>query len=67
MAQDRKAAMFDLFDQAAAKSQVGERQCDIEQLIAFEDSLLAAIKERDAAKEADWVSRAKSGEVMRIC
>lgn len=34
MAKQRDAAMFDLFDQAAAKSQIGERQLDLEDLIA---------------------------------
>lgn len=67
MAKKRDAAMFDLFDQAGAKSQIGERQSDLEDLIAFEDSLLAAIRDRDAAKEADWLARAESGEIMRIC
>lgn len=34
MTKQRDAAMFDLFDQGAAKCQAGERQTDIEDLIA---------------------------------
>ena len=38
MAKQRDAAMFDLFDQAAAKSQIGERQSDLEDLIAASEA-----------------------------
>lgn len=64
--QSKGAAMFDLFDQGAA-SQVGERQVDLEDMIAFEDSLLAKVQAGDQAGQDDWVARAKAGEVMRIC
>lgn len=64
--QDKGAAVFDLFDQGA-DSQVGERQVDLEDLIAFEDSLLAKVQAGDQAGQDDWVARAKAGEVMRIC
>lgn len=58
---------FDLFDQPQAKAQAGERQSDMEQLIAYEDSLAAAVIAGDRAKADDWVERAQAGEVMRIC
>jgi hypothetical protein len=64
--QDKGAAMFDLFDQGSA-SQPGERQCDLEDLIAFEDSLLAKIRAGDEAGVDAWVAQAKAGQVMRIC
>ena len=64
--QDKSAAMFDLFDQGAA-SQVGERQVDLEEMIAFEDSLLAKIQAGDDAGADAWVAQAKAGQVMRIC
>jgi hypothetical protein len=57
---------FDLFDQEDAKG-AGDRQCDLEQLIAYEDSLLAKIQSGDKQGEEDWIARAKAGEVMRIC
>jgi hypothetical protein len=63
---DKKAAAFDLFDQGAI-SQPGERQVDLEQMIAFQDSLLAKVSAGDKAGQANWVARAKAGEVMRIC
>lgn len=50
---------FDLFDQEKAKAQAGERQTDLE-------SLLEIIKANDAKKEAEWIERAKAGEIMRI-
>jgi len=64
--QDKDAAMFDLFDQGA-DSQVGERQVDLEEMIAFEDSLLAKIQAGDKAGADAWVAQAKAGQVMRIC
>ena len=57
---------FDLFDQEKAKG-AGDRQCDLEQLIAYEDSLMAKIQAGDKQGQDDWVARAKAGEVMRIC
>lgn len=57
---------LDLFDQPSAKAQVGERQTDLEQLIAWEESLAAAVFARDEKKQAEWIARAKAGEVMRI-
>jgi hypothetical protein len=50
---------FDLFDQDAAKAGVGERQTDLE-------SLLALVQAKDEKKQAEWIARAKAGEVMRI-
>jgi len=50
---------FDLFDQDAAKAGVGERQTDLE-------SLLALVHAKDEQKQAEWIARAKAGEVMRI-
>jgi beta-phosphoglucomutase-like phosphatase (HAD superfamily) len=55
-----------LFDQGAA-SQVGERQVDLEEMIAFEDSLLAKVQAGDKAGADAWVAQAKAGQVMRIC
>jgi hypothetical protein len=63
--QDKGAAVFDLFDQGA-DSQVGERQVDLEDLIAFEDSLLAKVQAGDKAGADAWVAQAKAGQVMRI-
>ncbi len=57
---------FDLFDQPSAKSQVGERQTDLEALIAFEDSLLAKVQAGDKAGADDWVAQAQAGKIMRI-
>ena len=64
--QDKSAAVFDLFDQGA-DSQVGERQVDLEEMIAFEDSLLAKVQAGDKAGADAWVAQAKAGQVMRIC
>jgi hypothetical protein len=64
--QSKGAAMFDLFDQPGASGQVGERQVDLEDLIAWEDSLAAAVMAGDKAKADAWVERAQAGEVMRI-
>jgi hypothetical protein len=58
---------LDLFDQPSAKAQVGERQTDLEQLIAWEDSLAAAVFAKDEKKADAWVAKAKAGELMRIC
>jgi hypothetical protein len=77
---DKKAAAFDLFDQGAI-SQPGERQTDIEDIIAekscgnnrgmklnnFGKSLLALIQDGDEAGQQAWSNAAKAGEVMRIC
>lgn len=57
---------IDLFDQPEAKAQVGGRQTDLEDLIAWEDSLAAAVMAGDKAKADAWVERAQAGEVMRI-
>lgn len=57
---------FDLFDQPSAKAEIGERQTDLEALIAFEDSLLAKVRAGDKVGAEDWVAQAKAGEVMRI-
>lgn len=77
----KDAAMFDLFDNGD-NSQPGERQTDIEDIIAeksladswdalrefaYEDSLLARIKANDKAKQQAWIDAAKAGQVMRIC
>ena len=64
--QCKDSAMFDLFDQGA-DSQVGERQVDLEEMIAFEDSLLAKVQAGDKAGADAWVAQAKAGQVMRIC
>jgi hypothetical protein len=45
----------------------GERQSDIEDLIAWEDSLAAAVFAKDKKKADAWVAKAQSGAVMRIC
>ena len=58
---------LDLFDQPSAKAQCGERQTDLEQLIAWEDSLAAAVFAKDKKKANAWVAKAQSGAVMRIC
>jgi hypothetical protein len=58
---------MDLFDQPSAKGIAGERQSDIEDLIAWEDSLAAAVFAKDKAKADAWVEKAKAGDVMRIC
>jgi len=77
----KEAAMFDLFDNGD-NSQPGERQTDIEDIIAeknladswdalrefaYEDSLLARIKANDKARQQAWIDAAKAGQVMRIC
>ena len=77
----KDAAMFDLFDNGS-NSQPGERQTDIEDIIAeknladswdalrefaYEDSLLARIKANDKARQQAWIDAAKAGQVMRIC
>jgi hypothetical protein len=77
----KDAAMFDLFDNGD-NSQPGERQTDIEDIIAeknladswdalrefaYEDSLLARIKANDKARQQAWIDAAKAGQVMRIC
>lgn len=58
---------FDLFDQPSAQGQVGERQADLEQMIAYQDSLLAKIQAGDKAGADAWVAQAQAGNVMRIC
>ena len=50
---------FDLFDQDSAKAGIGERQTDLE-------SLLALVQAKDEKKQAEWMERAEAGEVMRI-
>ena len=66
MAKIRKeAAMFDLFDNGS-NSQAGERQTDIEDIIA-EKSLLALVQSGDEAGQQAWSDAAKAGQVMRIC
>jgi hypothetical protein len=39
----------------------------LEDMIAYEESLLAKIQAGDDAGQEDWIARAKAGEVMRIC
>ncbi len=58
---------MDLFDMPAAKGLVGGRQSDLEELIAWEDSLAAAVFAKDEKKADAWVAKAKAGELMRIC
>ena len=76
----KDAAMLDLFDNGSA-SQVGERQTDIEDIIAekscsnnrgmklngFGESLLALVQSGDEAGQEAWSNAAKAGQVMRIC
>ena len=76
----KEAAMFDLFDNGS-DSQVGERQTDIEDIIAekscsnnrgmklnsFGESLLALVQSGDEAGQQAWTDAAKAGQVMRIC
>jgi len=57
---------FDLFDQPGADAQVGERQMDLEQMIAFKDSLLAKVQAGDKAGQDAWVEKAQAGQIMRI-
>ena len=78
--QDKNAAALDLFDQGSA-SQAGERQTDIEDIIAekscgnnrgmklnsFGESLLALVQSGDEAGQQAWSDAAKAGQVMRIC
>lgn len=58
---------MDLFDMPAAKSLVGGRQSDLEELIAWDKSLAAAVFARDKKKADAWVAKAKAGTLMRIC
>lgn len=58
---------FDLFDQEGAKGQAGDRQCDLEEMIAFDESLLAKVQAGDDAGADEWVAKAQAGQVMRIC
>jgi len=58
---------FDLFDQKGAKGQAGDRQCDLEEMIAFEESLLAKVQAGDDAGADEWVAKAQAGQIMRIC
>ena len=76
----KDAAMFDLFDNGD-NSQPGERQTDIEDIIAekscsnnrgmklngFGESLLALVQSGDEAGQQAWSDAAKAGQVMRIC
>ena len=76
----KDAAMFDLFDNGS-NSQPGERQTDIEDIIAekscgnnrgmklnsFGESLLALVQSGDEAGQQAWSDAAKAGQVMRIC
>ncbi|WP_341247583.1 hypothetical protein [Nereida ignava] len=64
--QEGKDMQFDLFDQQDARG-AGDRQCDLEDMIAYEESLLAKVQAGDQAGQEDWIARAKAGEVMRIC
>jgi len=57
---------FDLFDQQEARG-AGDRQCDLEDMIAYEESLLAKIQAGDEAGQQQWAEAAKAGQVMRIC
>ena len=56
---------FDLFDQEKARG-AGERQCELEEMIAYEESLLAKVQAGDKAGQDDWVARAKAGEVIKV-
>lgn len=58
---------MDLFDMPAAKGMAGERQCDLEEMIAWEDSLAAAVFAKDEKKADAWIEKAKAGQMMRIC
>lgn len=56
---------FDLFDQEEAKG-AGERQTDLEEVIAFEDSLYAKIQNGDENGVDELMAKAKAGEVIRL-
>ena len=56
---------FDLFDQKEAKG-AGERQTDLEDVIAFEDSLLGKIQSGDDNGVDELMAKAKAGEVIRL-
>lgn len=56
---------FDLFDQEEAKG-AGERQTDLEEVIAFEDSLYAKIQSGDDNGVDELMAKAKAGEVIRL-
>ena len=56
---------FDLFDQKHARC-VGERQTDLEQIIAYEDSLLSKIQSADKDGVDELMAKAKAGEVIRL-
>jgi len=56
---------FDLFDQEEAKG-AGERQTDLEDIIAFEDSLLGKIQSGDENGVDELMAKAKAGEVIRL-
>ena len=47
---------MDLFDMPAAKGLVGGRQSDLEELIAWEKSLAAAVFAKDKKKADAWVA-----------
>lgn len=59
-----EAATSDLFDMGAT-SAPGERQTDLEAIIA-EKSLLQAINERDAGEQERIMDRAERGQTVRI-
>ena len=69
----KEAAVLDLFDNGD-NSQPGERQTDIEDIIAeksyrlnkFGESLLALVQSGDEAGQQTWSDAAKAGQVMRI-
>lgn len=56
---------FDLFDQEEAKG-AGERQTDLEDVIAFEDSLLGKIQSGDQEGVDELMAQAKAGQVIRL-
>ena len=56
---------FDLFDQKQARC-VWERQTDLEQIIAYEDSLLSKIQSADKDGVDELMAKAKAGEVIRL-
>ncbi len=69
---------FDLFDQEEARGP-GERQCELEEMIAYEESLLAKVQAGNfdvalvsngmwinKADQDDWIARAKAGEVIKV-
>lgn len=59
---------FDLFDQIGAREQVGERQTDLEEILAmsFEESLAGRVLDGDDEGAEELIVRARRGEIIRI-